>query len=116
MRLVGVEWLQGACPATLALSTVGEATMLDLDFDPGVPVLEVIESLVRKVLGNRDDLFDTLFGQVVKSRSAVEHVAQRWGDLSEITRTKIACDIGYKAWVLLESGIGDDDLSALSFG
>lgn len=90
--------------------------MLDLDFDPGLPVLEVIESLVRKVLGNRDDMFETLFGQVLKSTSAVEHMDQRWADLSEITRTKIVCDIGYKAWVLLQSGIGDDDLSALSFG
>lgn len=53
MRLVDVEWLQSACPATLALSMAEEATMLDLDFDPGLPVLDVIESLVHKVLAFR---------------------------------------------------------------
>ena len=90
--------------------------MLELDFEPGLPVREAIESLVRKVLGDRNDLFETLFDQVVKSKSAVDHMDQRWGNLSEITHTKIVCDIGYKAWVLLESGIGDDDLNAVSFG
>jgi hypothetical protein len=90
--------------------------MLDLDFEPVLQVREAIELLVRKVLGDRDDLFATLLDQAVNSRSAADHLELRWGDLSEITRTKIACDIGYKAWVLMESGLGDDDLNTLTFG
>lgn len=90
--------------------------MSDADFDPSLPVRDVIESLVRTVLGSRDDLFDTLFHQVANSQSNVDYLRERWGDLSEIAQTKIACDVGYKAWVLLDTGLGDDDLNALSFG
>lgn len=90
--------------------------MLELDFEPGLPVRQAIESIVRKVVGDRDDVFMALFDQMMQSNSVLEHVDQRWGDLSEITRTKIVCDIGYKAWVLLESGIDDDGLSAVRFG
>ena len=90
--------------------------MSEADFDPGLPVRDVIESLVRTVLGSRDDLFDTLFHQVANSQSNVDYLRERWGDLSEIAQTKIACDVGYKAWVLLDTGLGDDDLNALSFG
>jgi hypothetical protein len=64
-------------------------------------VRDVIESLVRTVLGSRDDLFDTLFHQVANSNSNVGHLHERLGDLSEIAQTKIAYDVGYKAWVLL---------------
>lgn len=90
--------------------------MSEADFDPSLPVRDVIESLVRTVLGSRDDLFDTLFHQVANSQSNVDYLHERWGDLSEIAQTKIACDVGYKAWVLLDTGLGDDDLNALSFG
>lgn len=90
--------------------------MRETDFDPSLRVRDVIESLVRNVLGSRDDLFDTLFDQVAHSKSCIDHLQDRWGDLSEIAQTKIACDLGYKAWVLLDTGLDDDDLNALSFG
>ncbi len=90
--------------------------MMEADFDPSLRVREVIESLVRTVLGSRDDLFDTLFDQVANSKSCLDRLHEHWGDLSDITQTKIACDVGYKAWVLLDTGLGDDDLSTLSFG
>ena len=89
--------------------------MSDADFDPSLPVRDVIESLVRTVLGSRDDLFDTLFHQVANSQSNVDYLRERWGDLSEIAQTKIACDVGYKAWVLLDTGLGDDATLLLEF-
>jgi hypothetical protein len=94
----------------------GEDDVLELDLAADLPVRAAIDSLVRKVLENREDLFDTLLRQVLESKNVAEHLDDRWGDLSVIAQTKLCCDIGYQAWVLTETGLGDDNLDALSFG
>ncbi len=90
--------------------------MRETDFDPSLRVREVIESLVGTVLETQPDLIGTLLHQLTTSKNHAGYLDERWGDISEVTQNKIACDVGYRAWVLLETDLGNGDWSSLSFG
>jgi hypothetical protein len=90
------------------------ATLTETHFDPMLHVREVVESLVRRVLAAQPDRINLLMDQIVNSKHCVGRLDQRWGELSEITQNKIACDIGYKAWVLVETDL-EGDWGPLSF-
>lgn len=91
-------------------------TLRETDFDPALRVREVIESLVGTVLETQPDLIGTLLHQLTTSKNHGGYLDERWGDIGEVTQNKIACDVGYRAWVLLETNLGDGDWSSLSFG